>query len=115
MIIGRDLSNKIGLTLNFSTETIMWNDASVPMKDTTATAIESLHIDYPIGIDDMVGRIGGHKYWNILEAKYKKLDLHKEVLDYSPQLEHAQRKDLLKLLKRYKTLFDGTLGTCKDV
>ena len=59
MILGRDLLNKLGLTLDFSTATVAWEEASVPMKSTTATAIESLHIDDPTGINDMVGRIAG--------------------------------------------------------
>ena len=32
MIIGRDLLNKMGLTLDFSTPTVSWEESSVPMK-----------------------------------------------------------------------------------
>ena len=59
MIIGRDLLYKIELTLDLSTENIMWNGTSVPMKDTTETAIESLHINDLKGIDNVVGHISG--------------------------------------------------------
>ena len=69
MIIGRDLLNDMGLTLDFSTETVSWEEASVPMKNPMAKTIESLHIDDPIGIDDMVGRIAGDTYKKILRAK----------------------------------------------
>ena len=34
------------------------------MKSTTAMAIESLHIDNPIGVNDMVGQITGETYKN---------------------------------------------------
>ena len=77
MIFGRDLLNKLGLTLDFSTATVAWEEASVPMKSTTATAIESLHIDDPIGVNDMVGRIDDDACKKILNAKYKKVYLHK--------------------------------------
>ena len=59
----------------------------------------------------MVGRIAGDDYKKILEAKYEKADLHKEIMQDSPHLEMSQRTDLLNVLKRYETLFDGTLGT----
>ena len=39
------------------------------MKETTATAIESLHIDDPTGVDEMVGGIAGDEYKKIIEAK----------------------------------------------
>ena len=53
------LLKKMGMTLDFSTETITWNKASVPMKSTTATVIESLNIDDPKGVDDIVVHIPG--------------------------------------------------------
>ena len=34
MIIGRDLLKKLGIILDHATETIAWNDASIPMKTT---------------------------------------------------------------------------------
>ena len=70
MIIGRDLLNKIGLTLDFSTESVTWEEASVPIKSPTAKAIESLHIYGPTGVDDMVGCIAGDTNKKILESKY---------------------------------------------
>ena len=62
------------------------------MKSTTATAIESLHIDNPIVLNDMAGRIAGDAYIKILRAKYNKADIHKEVMKNSLHLETAQRK-----------------------
>ena len=55
MIIGRDLLKKLGIILDHATETIAWNDASIPMKTTSACPTESFHIEDPPGIDDMVG------------------------------------------------------------
>eukprot|EP00957_Ditylum_brightwellii_P170790 12999098-Ditylum_brightwellii.AAC.1 len=36
MIIGRDLLKSLGIILDHATETITWNDASIPMKTTSA-------------------------------------------------------------------------------
>ena len=41
-------------------------------------AIEFLHINDPIGVNDMVGRISGDAYKKMLRAKYNKAHLHKE-------------------------------------
>ena len=93
MIIGRDLLKKLGIILDHATETITWDDASIPMKSTSAHSKESFHIEDPPGIDDMIGRISGDRYKTILEAKYEKADLRKEVDDNCPQLTSKQRKN----------------------
>eukprot|EP00957_Ditylum_brightwellii_P139604 10640117-Ditylum_brightwellii.AAC.1 len=84
------------------------------MKTTSAQPTVSFHIKDPPGIDDMVGRISGDRYKTILEAKYEKADLKKEVDNNCPQLFSKQRKQLTKLLIKCEKLFDGTLGTWKN-
>jgi hypothetical protein len=49
----------------------------------------------------------------ILDAKYSKTDLQSVVRDNCKQLSSNQQKKLLQLLKKYKSLFDGTLGDWK--
>ncbi len=49
----------------------------------------------------------------ILDAKYKKADLQTIVRDNWKHLSANQQKKLLQLLKKYETLFDGTLGNWK--
>jgi hypothetical protein len=46
----------------------------------------------------------------ILDAKYKKVDLQAIVRDNCKHLSADQQKRLLQLLKKYESLFDGTLG-----
>jgi hypothetical protein len=62
MILGRDILKSLGIILNHATETIEWDDASIPMKAASAQTADSFHIEDPEGIDDMVGRIAGDKY-----------------------------------------------------
>ena len=49
----------------------------------------------------------------ILDAKYQKADLQVIVRDNCKHLSTDQQKKLLQLLKKYKLLFDGTLGDWK--
>jgi hypothetical protein len=49
----------------------------------------------------------------ILDAKYKKADLQSIVRDNCKHLSANQQNKLLQLLKKYETLFDGTLGDWK--
>eukprot|EP00957_Ditylum_brightwellii_P102768 7831677-Ditylum_brightwellii.AAC.1 len=62
------------------------------MKATSAQVSDSFYIKDPKGIDDMVGCIAGDTYKTILEAKYKKANLTKEVEDTCPQLNSSQQK-----------------------
>ena len=45
----------------------------------------------------------------ILDSKYEKVNLN-EIVANAKNLDEDQKQMLLKLLKQYKTLFDGTLG-----
>jgi hypothetical protein len=49
----------------------------------------------------------------ILDAKYQKADLKSIVRDNCKHLSANQQKKLLQLLKKYESLFDGTLGDWK--
>eukprot|EP00957_Ditylum_brightwellii_P122922 9371927-Ditylum_brightwellii.AAC.1 len=60
------------------------------MKTTSVQPAESFHIKDPEGVDDMVGQIAGDRYKTILEAKYEKAELRKEVEDICRQLKSSQ-------------------------
>jgi hypothetical protein len=49
----------------------------------------------------------------ILDTKYQKADLQSIVRDNCKHLSVNQQKKLLQLLKKYESLFDGTLGDWK--
>jgi hypothetical protein len=49
----------------------------------------------------------------ILDAKYSKADLQSVVRDNCKHLKADQQMKLLQLLKKYDSLFDGTLGDSK--
>ena len=49
----------------------------------------------------------------ILDAEYSKADLQSVVRDNCKHPSADQQKKLLQLLKKYESLFDGTLGDWK--
>jgi hypothetical protein len=49
----------------------------------------------------------------ILDAEYSKAGLQSVARDNCKHLSADQRKNLLQLLKKYESLFDGTLGDWK--
>jgi hypothetical protein len=49
----------------------------------------------------------------ILDAKYKKADFQSVVRDNCKHLNTDQQNKILQLLKKYESLFDGTLGDWK--
>ncbi len=49
----------------------------------------------------------------ILDDKYKKADLQSIFRDNSKHLSADQQEKTLQLLKKYESLFDGTLGDWK--
>eukprot|EP00957_Ditylum_brightwellii_P107619 8210680-Ditylum_brightwellii.AAC.1 len=95
-------------------ETIMWDDASMPIKATSAQVSDSFHIKDLKRINNMVRRIAGDTYKTILQAKYKKANLEKEVEDNCLQLKSGQCKQLIKLLTKFEKLIHDTLGTWKN-
>eukprot|EP00957_Ditylum_brightwellii_P176089 13408528-Ditylum_brightwellii.AAC.1 len=84
------------------------------MKTTSAQPAKSFHFEDPEGVDDMVQQIAGDRYKTILEAKYEKAVLRKDVENNCPQLNSSQRKQLTKLLIKFEKLFNGTWGTWKN-
>ena len=72
MILGRDLLTSLGLIIDFSSKVIIWNDTSIPMKESTSTPIESFHIEDPDGVEDMVGHLAGDNYKKSLRLNTKK-------------------------------------------
>ena len=49
----------------------------------------------------------------ILDARYKKVNLNKIMIEQCQHLTTTERHRLLHLLNKFEYLFDGTLGTWK--
>ena len=115
MIIGRDLLNQFNINVRFSDGTIKWEDQVVPMKNFQRIWKD----DHPLkkelrstilrSIEPKSTKEATERVVKILDSKYEKANLY-EIVANAKNLDEDQKQMLLKLLKQYKTLFDGTLG-----
>jgi hypothetical protein len=105
MIIGRDLMECLKMDIKYSTSTIEWDDAEIPMKSTEATIEDSFNINDSFSLEEAADRIK-----RILDAKYEPANLD-EVTNNCTHLTDEERLKLNTLLKKYEHLFDGSLGS----
>jgi hypothetical protein len=101
MIVGRDLLQ--ALKINFEHETIYWEEAFIPMKSIDSNKQE-MFIQDSKAVEDETQRIR-----KILEAKYEAADLD-EIVKSCINLTKVEQKNLLTVLKKHASLFNGTLG-----
>jgi len=110
MIIGRDLLEPLGIDIKYSTRTMEWDGTAVPMKPQEASRRDSYHVNDSKSVDDATERIK-----KILDAKYEPADLNKVMQsDSCSHLGEEQKRPLLALLRKYESLFDGTLGMWRN-
>jgi hypothetical protein len=107
MIIGNDLLERLKIDLKYSTATIEWDGAEIPMKSRDATIEDSYYIHDSPCLEEAAERIK-----RILDAKYEPANLD-ELTAKCTHLTPEQQEDLNFLLKKYESLFDGSLGTWK--
>ena len=105
LIIGRDFLSQIGIILNFQDHVITYKHVDVNMKPYNADYKEHFFIQDSKPVQESTSRMK-----KILDAKYEKADLI-QITENLKYLNREKQKKLLKLLKRYEDLFDGTLGT----
>lgn len=109
MIIGRDLLQELGVVLNFSEQTIVWDYATVPMKADSNESNSCCNIeDEGVSVTQATKRMK-----SILEAKYEAANLD-TIVSECTHLSKYQQQQLLKVLRNFQSLFDGTLGHWKD-
>ena len=113
MIIGRDLMHEIGIDILFSTAQLCWDNATIPMKPykmVTEKTTEEMEEEILFSSDP--NTIGAERIQEIIDAKYSEANLDK-VVESCTEIDKDQKEKLLKLLKKYDTLFDGSLGSWK--
>ncbi len=113
MIIGRDLLREMGITLDFSQHAIIWDNASILMKDygTLENKIKQapeFHW-HDEAFETEALQSASERIKKILDAKYDKADLN-QIVEECDYLNHEEQMLLLQLLKKHEHLFDGTLG-----
>ena len=113
MIIGRDLQLALIIDIQYSTSSIIWNEISIPMRSVQQNSKEALnaYLDHMIEIssEPEILREELYEATKILDANYKKADLD-EVVRNIPHLTEEQKSQVLSLLYKHQSLFEGKLG-----
>ena len=96
---------ELGIDVLNSSKTIKWDDQEISKcpRDITVSEMMQMNEDPP-AVQAEAKRIS-----NILDAKYEPANLN-EVVKEIPEMSDDDKKELLKLLKKYEILFDGQLG-----
>ena len=111
LIIGRDMLNELGIDFLFSTGQMCWDNATVYMRSPDSfDNIDSLEEEILLAQEEL--NFDADRIQEIIDSKYSPQDLDAVVADCK-HLTEGQRKELRKLLEKYKSLFDGSLGTWK--
>jgi len=107
MIIGYDLLSELGIDVLFSSHKVLWDFKDTPFKSVYATEKIDYHvIDSPC-IEEAIERIK-----RIIDAKYEKADI-REVAKACTHLTSEEQQKLEAVLRKHKSLFNGTLGRFK--
>ena len=114
MVIGRDLMMSLGIDISFDKKKIIWEGTEIPMRDYQQLTKWKLSkkefkmviqtSNEPIVTEEVTRRMV-----RILDSNYKKANL-KEVVAGAKHLNEKQKEKLYKLLLKYESIFDGTLG-----
>ena len=118
MIIGRDLLTKLQIDIRFSDRTIKWEDKIVQMKSFSDIwegihpTREEMRATFIRPVEPRVTQEETDRVVKILDADYEKANLD-EVVENATSLNREQKRKLLKTLKKFERLFDGTLGRWK--
>ena len=115
IILGKDFMQEFGIDILNSSLTLRWDGIEIPMRDfgelrqpENAYHAFSLNIDqHTASTNEMQDRVT-----RILDAKYEKADLP-QLCGQQTHLSSHEQESLLKVLKQYEHLFDGTLGEWK--
>jgi predicted transposase YdaD len=106
----------MGFVVDYNDAIMEWNGSSIPMKDDDFPCCKGLKSNKQ-EIKQMIAHSAERKViqeatsriLKRLDSDYKKAD-REEVVAKATQLSASQQQKLLKLLRKYEDIFDGTLG-----
>jgi hypothetical protein len=117
LILGTETMKELGIVLDFKAKTITTDEIVLPMGNINHLQVTStLHaskLNHSLAMELQSTQDTTKCATWIRGAKYKKADLQSVVRDNCKHLSANQQTKLLQLLKKYESLFDGTLGDWK--
>ena len=113
IIFGTNFLTKTGIKLDYSNSTMTWFDNILDMRPKGLSSQDFDAMEDAIHIqaeEDLFGVDWLDSYaTEILDAKYEYTDV-KDVVDRLNHLSASQKNDLLAVLRRHESMFDGSLG-----
>ena len=115
LIMGRDLLRELKLKMDFEHDVIEYHDLKIPMRSPNRPGNDEQELLYSTGIVEPEAAVEAvSRVKNILAAKYAPVS-PEQILKASEHLTAEQKREILPILQKHKSLFDGTLGKWKDV
>jgi hypothetical protein len=113
LVLGTETMKEFGTILNFSDKMITIDEVILPMRNINnlqdSSILRVLKHDHSLATEPQSTQDVTQCATQILDAKYSKADLQSVVRDNCKHPSANQQKKLLQLLKKYESLFDGTL------
>jgi hypothetical protein len=117
LIPGTETMKEFGIILNFKDKMITIDKIILPMRNINnlqgSSILRTLRHNHSLAMEPQSTQDATKRATRILDAKYSKADLQSVVRDNCKHLSANQQKQLLQLLKKYESLFNGTLGDWK--
>jgi hypothetical protein len=114
--IGVKIVKKYGIILDID-KMITIDIVKLPMQNINylqgSSTLCALKLNHSLAMEPQSTQDATKHVTRILDAKYQKADLQSVVRENCKHLSANQQKKLLQLLKKYESLFDGTLGDWK--
>ncbi len=114
LILGAETMEELGIVLDFKAKTISIDETILPIRNFNhlqgTIMLCVLKLNNSLAMEPKSTQDADKHATRILDAKYNKADLQSIVKEYCKHISADQQKKLLKLLMKYESLFDGTLG-----
>jgi hypothetical protein len=108
---------KYGIILDFKDKMITGDEVKLPMQNINylqgSSTLCALKLNHSLAMEPQSTQDATKHVTRILDAKYKKAEHQLIVRNNCKHLSADHQKKLLQLLKKYESLFDGTLGDWK--
>ncbi len=107
------------MILDFKDKMITIDEVKLPMWNINylqgSSTLHALQLNHSLAMEPQSTQDTTKNVTRILDTKYQKADLQSIIRDNYKHLSADQQKKLLQLLKKYESLFDGTLGDWKTM
>ncbi len=117
LILGTVTMKEFSIILNFRDKMITIDEIILPMSNINnlqgPSILRALRHNHSLAMEPQSTQDATEHATRILDAKYSKADLQSVVRDNCKHLSADQQKKLLQLLRKYESIFDGTLGDWK--